>query len=160
MKKVVYLFMILVIAFTLVSCNDKEKQVDVFEYEKELTNLTEILHGEDILRYPENYDGKQMDFYGYVFNCTENTIFVTPIELTGQDIAGLKEDSGGALTRLMRRDKYKPIEIPYTNDKSPRLLIGDAITFTGTVHTKLVDTEVTRTIDNITNMRIVEKQNE
>ena len=160
MKKVTYLFMVLAIAFTLVSCNDKEEQVDVFEYEKELTNLTKIIRSEDILRYPENYDGKQMDFYGYVFGCTENTIFVTPIELEDKDIAGLKENSGGAFSKYVYHKKYTPIEIPYTNDKSPRLLIGDPITFTGTVHTKLVDVEVTRTIDNITNMRIVEKQNE
>ena len=154
MKKWLSVLMIFAIAFTLVSCKDEKEQVQVFEYEMELKNLTEIINGEDILRYPKNYDGKQLNFYGYVFDYTESTILVTPIEILEHDIAGIKE--GGAFLRYTRREKYTPIEIPYTNDKSPRLLIGDAVTFTGTVRAKLVDGDVTREIDTITNMKIIE----
>ena len=156
MKKATYIFLILAIVFSLVSCDDNQEQVDVFEYEKELTNLTEIMNGEDILRYPEKYDDKQIDFCVYVFDYTESTISITPIPLEERDIATVKE--GGAFIRALRQNKYMPIDIPYTNNKSPRLLIGDCITFTGTVHTKLVDGEVSKKIDNITNVKIIDNK--
>jgi hypothetical protein len=167
-KKRVLPFVILSIAIALffaaatlliLSVSEQEQnQVNIFEFEKELTNLTEIMKGEDILRYPENYDGKQMNFCGYVFDYTESTIFITPIKLEDNDIEGIKD--GGAFTRYTCREKYMPIEVPYTNNKSPRLLIGDCITFTGTIHSKLVDGEITKRIDNITNVKIVDNKNE
>lgn len=157
MKRCFSIFMVLAIAFTLVSCKSENEQVDVFEFEKELTNLAGVINGEDILRYPENYDGKQIEFCGYVFDCTENTILVTTRELTQKNIDTLKEKTYGKSLRSLLENTYTPIEIPYTNNKSPRLLIGDCITFTGTVHAKLVDGEIIKNIDNITNMEIVEK---
>lgn len=156
-KKWLSIFLVLSIVITLVSCKDKKEQEEVFEFEEEIQNLTELISGEDILRYPENYDGKQMNFFGYVLETTENTIVVTPNKPTEKDCASIKE--GGAFARYVIRSRYQPIEIPYTNNQSPRLLIGDCVTFTGTVHAKLVDGEITREIDNITNMQIIEMKN-
>lgn len=115
-------------------------------------NLKDLIQGDDIQRNPEKYNGKQFELSGYVIKIGEKSIFVST-DLDGNNLKKQLAD--------LRGEDYVPdpkdtIEIPYTNNKSPRLLVYDKIKFKGTVHTKLVDNEVKVTIDSISDVEIIE----
>lgn len=165
MKKIISIFLALGIVFTFISCNDEEQaiiqnnsNVSNFENNEGFDNLSEIIKGIDILRYPENYNSKEMIFSGYVLEVNENNITLTLNKLSTEDVAKLNGENTNSRRLLLYRCEQNSIKIPYSNNNSPRILIGDYITFKGTVHAELVEGEIQKSIENIKDMKIIEKE--